>query len=252
MEQMMQLMLQVMSNQSGMNPSNGSAAKPAFKPMCRVVPEELTGDIVRVYQSSREALLDDPEAIQYGYILVEETDTKTRGLTRVETKRRTALIKGREKDLNNFLKKNKGSLIFPGRIVIQEFKESEIPQNFADEFFGDLESGLRDPDEAIAPYIKKSNADGVELLRDGERIFSFKFYTEEDESVYSDIILTHDNRDEVRYHSREQRAKRLEDLKSKEEARLRIKKELEMIKTAEVVDTETVVDDSQATLPDNN
>jgi hypothetical protein len=74
----------------------------------------------------------------------------------------------------------------PGRIVVKEFVESEVPENFASRFNKNLAY-----EDAIAPYVKRAGKDGIELTLGGERILRFTDY--DGSGNDQDIRVAHDN-----------------------------------------------------------
>jgi hypothetical protein len=79
------------------------------------------------------------------------------------------------------------SLQLPGAIVVKEYLESEVPQSIADKFFNKELSY----EDAIAPYVKRAGADGIELTVGGERILRFTSY--DAAGTDTDVKVAHDN-----------------------------------------------------------
>lgn len=72
-----------------------------------------------------------------------------------------------EKFLDRFGKEDQ----LPGRIVVKEFLESQIPDNYMSRLNKNL-----DYEDSIAPFVKRNGKDRVELTLGGERILRFTEY----------------------------------------------------------------------------
>lgn len=191
-------------------------AAPVSKNRVKIVPDE-NGLRVRPYQNNPTL----------GYVLVEEVDVKNSSLTWKRKFRKTALVKGAVEDLKAWLSDFKGTLL-PGNIIEKDFLESEIPEDIAREFFGDPDS--EGYDERVETYVRRAGEDGIELVKDGERIFRFRFYDEFDE--HESATIKHDNSDEVRQYSKVQRVAKLEETRKAMEAQQKAEEEAK--KKAEV------------------
>lgn len=137
------------------------------------------GSIINIYKSNPE----------FGYIqLQSEEMTIENGWVR--TKTRSALLRAETKMLEKFVQNYGKSGNIPGRIVIREFLESELPENFRARLNKNL-----DYEDAIDPFIKRAGKDGVELTLGGERILRFTDY--DTNMTTQDIRVQHDNISEI-------------------------------------------------------
>ena len=124
-----------------------------------------------------------------GWILFEETKTYAKRIgivkTSLVTEKRTALFPGKVDTLKEYVNQGK-KLGFKGRIVVTEFRESELPAYMlADDYTGD-----------ISRNVKVAGDTGVECTIEGERIYRFSFYDESGEQA--DTLIAHDNASEIR------------------------------------------------------
>jgi hypothetical protein len=122
----------------------------------------------------------------YGYVTLqsEEISVDTNGWVRNSV--RTALLRAETQLLEKFINHFGKSGAIPGRIVVREFTESQLPENFQSRLNKNV-----DYEDAIAPYVKRAGKDGVELTLGGERILRF---TDFDASgAEQDVRVAHDN-----------------------------------------------------------
>jgi hypothetical protein len=119
-----------------------------------------------------------------GYVVVESKEQVMNGGW-IKEVTRTALIKGKIALLEALVKAG-----IPGRIAVREYLESDIPANM--ETYLDMS---QDHDDRIDQFIKRAGEDGPELTIDGERIVRFSIW--DATGKMEDILLTHDNMDEV-------------------------------------------------------
>lgn len=172
-----------------------------------------------------------------GYVQLEEVIIANSSISWKRRKRKTALMKGEVDVLKEWVNEYKNGIL-PGKIVVLEFVESEIPDDIAREFFGDPEGERYD--ELKEGYIKKSGDEGIELTSDGELIYRFQVYDEFDEM--EDTTVQHDNSDDVRKDAKLRRIREKEKLQ--EELELAAKLEADK-KAAEKAPETTVVDDAE-------
>lgn len=146
----------------------------------QITPNKKTGALVNPYQSNP----------LYGYVQLQQT---SRAIVNgwVREKKRSTLLRGTVEMLNSFVKENK-SLTVPGKIVTQEFLESAVPADLVAAYM----DNSKEQEEMIAPFIKRTGNDGVELTYGGERIIRFSIYDES--GSLTDIYVAHDNVDAVR------------------------------------------------------
>lgn len=144
----------------------------------RIVPGK-KGSVVTAYENNAD----------FGYVQLEQSAIVQTGGWIREVKR-TCLLRGKTATLEAFVNSAKG-LQLPGKIVVFEYLESQVPADVAKEY-------LRDDvafEEAIDPYIKRAGADGVALTANGERILRFAKWDSTDQ--LTDIRVVHDNQAEI-------------------------------------------------------
>lgn len=124
-----------------------------------------------------------------GYIHVTQSTTEfDNGWLR--EKKRSALIKGDMKLLTSLVASAK-NLEIPGRICVQEWVESALPEAVKNRLVGKDQ----EYDDVIDGYIKRAGEDGPELLCAGERIV--RLTTFDPTCEMQDIKVSHDNLDEL-------------------------------------------------------
>lgn len=124
-----------------------------------------------------------------GYVHVTQTTTEfDNGWLR--EKKRSALIKGDVKLLTTLVSTAKNGEL-PGRICVQEWVESALPEAVKNRLVGKDQ----DYDDAIDGYIKRAGEDGIELTCGGERIVRYASF--DPTCQMEDIKVSHDNQDEV-------------------------------------------------------
>ena len=146
----------------------------------QIVPNAKTGSVISAYQNNPE----------YGYVQLQQTAMVIDGGWVREVKRST-LLRAKMELLNKFIAGNK-NLSLPGKIVVKEFLESEVPADMAERFF----NKNVDYETSIEPYVKRAGQDGVELTQGGERIIRFSVY--DNTAQDNDVMVAHDNVDAVR------------------------------------------------------
>ncbi len=92
--------------------------------------------------------------------------------------------------LQKYIAMNK-SLTVAGKIYVEEFLESEVPDSFKERFNKNV-----DYETQIRPYVKRAGKDGVELTLGGERILRFTSY--DPSGTIEDSKVAHDNTDAVK------------------------------------------------------
>lgn len=148
----------------------------------QIVPNKKTGNVINAYESNPE----------FGYIQLEQSALVQEGAWIREVKR-SCLMKASTEILNKFVA-GTPSLTLPGKLVVKEFLQSELPEAMAQKY---LRKDVTE-EEAIAPFVKKAGSDGPELTFGGERILRFTEYDPTGED--NDIRVTHDNQDAVKAH----------------------------------------------------
>lgn len=99
---------------------------------------------------------------------------------------RTTLVKGPIELLEKFINTYGKTGNIPGSIVVREFTESQLPENFQSRLNKNVEY-----EDSIAPYVKRAGKDGVELTQGGERILRFTDY--DSSGSHQDLMVAHDN-----------------------------------------------------------
>lgn len=149
-----------------------------------VVPNRETGKYLQVFP-------DNPD---YGYVIL-ESNVKVFRDGFFEKKKRTAIARGEVTTLAEILQEF-GVTNWPGRITVQEYVESEIPERLKKRLYRTDSRGIEVPyEESARQYVKRAGDDGIELTLGGERIFRFSEYDASGTSV--DISVAHDNVGEV-------------------------------------------------------
>lgn len=141
----------------------------------QIVPNSKTGSVITAYKNNAE----------YGYVQLQQTAITADGGWIRESKRST-LLRAKMDLLTKFIGAYK-SLQLPGAIVVKEYLESEVPQAISEKFFNKELSY----EDAIAPYVKRAGADGIELTVGGERILRFTSY--DAAASDTDLKVAHDN-----------------------------------------------------------
>lgn len=135
-----------------------------------------------------------------GYLLLKQSKIEfTNGWA--QAKVRTALLKGELTILQQIVREAGQKLQLPGRIVVQEFVESEVPATLYDAFSND---NLSREENLDAMAKTTGGADAMHLVVGGERIMRFAYYDGSGTGV--DITVKHDNGAEISTMRKEQAA----------------------------------------------
>ncbi len=135
-----------------------------------------------------------------GYIIVCEEEITMQSNGYIKVFQKTALVRGEvellKKVVNAAEKNVHGNYTLPGRICVQEFKETEVPEKIAIKItnrrIDNYESSIKREEITYSSgYTKK----GPEYTKDGDRIIRFQFY--DSTSSESDILIKHDNELEI-------------------------------------------------------
>lgn len=138
------------------------------------------GQLITVYKNNSD----------YGYITLSSTELSTDAAGWIRESKRSTLMRATVETLQKYLAMNK-SLTVPGKIYVEEFLESEVPDRYKERFNKNV-----DYETQIRPYIKRAGKDGVELTLGGERILRFTSY--DPTGSIEDSKIMHDNTDAVR------------------------------------------------------
>lgn len=138
------------------------------------------GQLITVYKNNSD----------YGYITLSSTELSTDSRGWIRESKRSTLMRATVDLLQKYIAMNK-SLTVPGKIYVEEFLESEVPDSFKERFNKNV-----DYETQIRPYIKRAGKDGVELTLGGERILRFTSY--DPTGIIEDSKIAHDNTDAVK------------------------------------------------------
>ena len=134
-----------------------------------------TGALISAYKNNPE----------YGYLTLQSSETSVvDGWIRESV--RTALLRAETKVLEQYVAKFAKGGMLDGRIVVKEFLESALPENYTSRLNKNVSY-----EDAIAPYVKRAGKDGVELTVGGERILRLTDFDASGTQV--DIRVAHDN-----------------------------------------------------------
>lgn len=117
----------------------------------------------------------------------------------IREQKRSTLLRAKVDTLSSFVAQHK-TLTLPGKIVVKEYVESEVPQAMAEKYFNKDASY----EEALSSYVKRSGEDGIPLTVGGERIIRFQEY--DPSGVDVDVRVSHDNVEAVREFSAAKKA----------------------------------------------
>jgi hypothetical protein len=138
------------------------------------------GQLITVYKNNSD----------YGYITLTSTELSTDSRGWIRESKRSTLMRATVDLLQKYIAMNK-SLTVPGKIYVEEFLESEVPDSFKERFNKNV-----DYETQIRPYVKRAGKDGVELTLGGERILRFTSY--DPTGTIEDSKVAHDNTDAVK------------------------------------------------------
>jgi len=141
----------------------------------RIVANAKTSNLITGYKNNAE----------YGYIQLEQTAMSIASNGWIRESKRVCILRAKTEQLKTFVNANK-SLLLPGKIVIKEYLESELPDTVAESLNKNVDYETR-----IASYIKRAGVDGDELTLGGERILRFSNYDPTGNEV--DVLIQHDN-----------------------------------------------------------
>lgn len=145
-----------------------------------ITPNAQTGALITPFSSNPD----------YGYLQLQSVEMVQRDSGWLEEKRRSTLLRAKTSVLESFVAQHGKTLALPGRIVVREFLENELPENYATRLNKNLSY-----EQAVQPLLKRAGKDGVALTKDGQRILRFSDY--DPSGTQSDISVAHDNVSEV-------------------------------------------------------
>jgi hypothetical protein len=121
----------------------------------------------------------------YGYVTLQSEEMTTDSNGWIRNSVRTALLRAETALLEKYVSKFAKGGMLDGRIVVKEFVESELPENYTSRLNKNVSY-----EDSIAPYIKRAGKDGVELTLGGERILRFTDYDSSGAQV--DVTVAHE------------------------------------------------------------
>jgi hypothetical protein len=127
-----------------------------------------------------------PNTTEYGYLKLEEIAFAFEGGW-LRPRTRTALLRGAPAELDAMVRGISIANALPGRIVVNEFLESEIPANFESY----LNKTLPTREAQLDSFYKRAGSGGPVLCLGGERIVRFSNY--DHSGVAVDTTVAHDN-----------------------------------------------------------
>ena len=127
---------------------------------------------------------------EFGYLTLEETAFAFEGGW-LRPRTRTALLRGKLEELNAMIQHVAVANALPGKIVVSEFLESDLPASYESK----LDKTLPTRDAQLDQYFKRAGKGGPCLTLGGERILRFSEYSFEGVGV--DTTVAHDNVDAV-------------------------------------------------------
>ena len=138
------------------------------------------GQLITVYKNNSA----------YGYITLTSTELSTDSRGWIRESKRSTLMRAEVDLLQKYIAMNK-SLALAGKIYVEEFLESQLPDSFVERLNKNVDYETR-----IKPYVKRAGKDGVELTLGGERILRFTSY--DASGTIEDSKIAHDNTDAVK------------------------------------------------------
>jgi hypothetical protein len=141
----------------------------------RIVANAKSNNLVTGYKNNPE----------YGYIQLEQTAMSIASNGWIREQKRVCILRAKVDLLKSYVNANK-SLQLPGKIVIKEYLESDVPDAILDTLNQNVDYETR-----IATFIKRAGVDGDELTLGGERILRFSNY--DNSGLDQDVLIQHDN-----------------------------------------------------------
>ena len=141
----------------------------------RIVANAKTNNLISGYKNNPE----------FGYIQLEQTAISIASNGWIREQKRVCILRAKVELLTSFVNANK-SLQLPGKIVIKEYLESQLPESIAETLNKNV-----DYETSIATFIKRAGTDGDELTLGGERILRFSNY--DGSGLDQDVLIQHDN-----------------------------------------------------------
>jgi hypothetical protein len=172
-----------MNNDTTSAPVSATQPAAAAEPQAQVVfvPAKGTTD------GSIIAKYENPE---FGYVQLQQKTVSIVGGW-IREHKKSCLVRGKIAELQAFVKAFSGATKLPGKIAVQEYVESAVPEAVKKQFL----SGGLEYEKAIAGFVKQAGQDGINLMKDGERILRFSSY--DPTGKVEEFTIQHDNVEEV-------------------------------------------------------
>lgn len=148
-----------------------------FAQKVRIKPTE-TGAFICTYKNNPA----------YGYVHLASEELKADGEV-LANSFRSCLLRAKIQILEKFCAVYSNQDL-PGRIVVNEFLESELREQYKARLNKNLAY-----EDAIAPYVKRAGKDGIELTLGGERILRFTDYDASGKVL--DVFVKSDNYEKI-------------------------------------------------------
>lgn len=142
---------------------------------------------VRIVPNSKtNALVTLSKNPKFGFVQLEETEESFE-MGWMRTIKKSTLVRADVESLNKLIQDNR-TLALPGKIVVQEFAEGNVPANIEKAF---LSGKNMDPEEQRQQYLKRAGAEGPVLMSGDQRILRFTWYDKT--GLTPDVKCDHDN-----------------------------------------------------------
>ena len=132
------------------------------------------------------ALVTPSSNPEYGYLQLEETADEF-GMGWMRTTKKSTLVRAEVTALQKLVAENRTGAL-PGKIVVQEYPENEVPDPIFKAF---LSSKKQSSAELAEQYVKRAGNGGAILMTGDQRILRFTWYDRS--GLTPDIKCEHDN-----------------------------------------------------------
>lgn len=150
------------------------------------------GGIVHVLDTPENLAIDNPSK-QEGYIKMVQFSSRVSDTGYINESNRYFTYFGKVQGLLNFVDERVDENDkLPGRIIIKEFRESEVPDAYKRLFYN------HKAEEPESYFVKRPGKGGPVLYNSGERIMRFPVWFEYQTENAFDVFLPHDNSNEVK------------------------------------------------------
>lgn len=150
------------------------------------------GNYINLFKES-----SDPDAERFGYIQMFTAGFKLTDDGATTDDNRTYNQRGTVNTLKLIVEDYIDQGYLEGRLVREEYVESEIPDNHYKRMLRSVEGSMEKQvtEEAMENFVKRAGKDGPVLTKGGERIFMFPSW--DIEGTKPDRLVKHDNDEEV-------------------------------------------------------